>query len=442
MTDRDFSPTGLRRIVLPRPILERGIRDLLRRPERVLWTEAGVNQTADFSELICREFRPGWPPHTSTSPMAFLTFQETRWSHEITDRTLLQWRTRGGRWDAAILLSIYREGGAIGLTASSLLSSGKIEPVQSVLFPGQGMHRIMIAEGKTVLSEPEPSAEERERWSRMIGALGESEWRRLRDVRYCVVGVGRTGSLIAASLARSGARYVTLIDPDRLERHNLDSMEGVAEEDVGKPKVAAMKERLASLGHASCQVTTLPFSITSLGALIAVKESDLLICCADHDGARLATGTLANLYYKPLLDIGTGIHRAGEQRRVGADVRLILPGDRCLLCLGGVANAEQAREIFTSGPHPVRTWHAQRAGSLRSLNQVAAHLGLRLIEDLVGVRVRRSTWVHLEFDTQGTPTLADRRGANDPGCLLCRHGGEGDAGIGTVRRILSQWTTG
>lgn len=435
MTDRDSSP-GLRRIVLPRPILERGIRDLLRRPERVLWTEAGVNQTADFSELICREFRPGWPPHSSNTPVAFLTFQETRWSQEIADRVLLQWRERGGRWDTAILLSIHREGGAISLTASSVSSSGKIEPVQSVLFPGQGMHRILIAEGKRALSESEPSAEERERWSRMIGALGEPAWRRMRGLRYCVVGVGRTGSLMAASLVRSGARFVTLIDPDRLERHNLDAMEGVTEEDVGRPKVAAMKERLAALVQGASQVTALPYSITSLGALIAAKESDLLICCADHDGARLATGALANLYYKPLLDIGTGIHGAGEQRRVGADIRLILPGDRCLLCLGGVANAEQAREVFAPGPHPVRPWNTQRAGSLRSLNQVAAHLGLRLIEDLAGDRVRRSTWIHLEFDPQGVPMLNERGGTNEPGCSLCRHGGEGDPGIGTVREIL------
>ena len=52
----------------------------------------------------------------------------------------------------------------------------------------------------------------------------------------------------------------------------------------------------------------------------------MLISCVDHDEARLATGIIAALYAKPLLDIGTGVFGSGEGRQMGADIRLILPG--------------------------------------------------------------------------------------------------------------------
>ena len=74
-----------------------------------------------------------------------------------------------------------------------------------------------------------------------------------------------------------------------------------------------------------------------------VKLSDLIICCADNDSARLAAGLLASLYLRPLLDIGSGIVREGGGLRMGGDIRLVLPGEgRCLWCFGGVAAPHEA----------------------------------------------------------------------------------------------------
>jgi hypothetical protein len=244
--------------------------------------------------------------------------------------------------------------------------------------------------------------------------------------------------MVATSLARMGIRRLTLIDPDRLELHNLDAMEGATEKDLGRFKVLSVQEAMTALNNGARLVTALSDSIMTLRAFVSAKEADVLICCADHDGARLAAGVIAALYAKPLLDIGAGVFGAGDARRMGGDVRLILPADRCLLCLGGIGDVEQARQVFTAQSLPQRrSWNEERAGSLRSLNQIAAHLGLRLLEDLVSERVQESRWLRLEFDQQGFPTVQGITPQPNSTCFLCRHIGQGDVGLASVREILS-----
>ena len=169
---------------------------------------------------------------------------------------------------------------------------------------------------------------------------------------------------------------------------------------------------------------------------MALKPADVFICCVDDDAARLATGLLASLYLRPLLDVGTGVLATSEPR-VGADVRLVLPG-RCLLCLGGVADLDAARRDLLHGAAsaaPVE-WRRQRRGSLRSLNGLAVHLGLRLLEGLVSGRRRDSAWLRLETDASALPALEHRTLPAVPLCRACAWTGTGDAGVGALRRLL------
>jgi hypothetical protein len=258
-------------------------------------------------------------------------------------------------------------------------------------------------------------------------------------------------------LAKLGVEAVTLVDPDVVEPGNLGEMDGVTEADVAHPKVAVLAEALRALtpGAAGVSIDPVGASVTSLRALLALKPCDVLINCTDHDGARLAAGILAALYHKVFLDIGTGIfledsrqppafrirHSEFRIRRMGADVRLILPGSGCLLCVGGLANEAQAQELLSSADaertfHAQRDWRQERAGSLRSLNQLAAALGLRLLEDLVGERVRGSAWLRVEFGEDGLPQLRALHSLQTGHCLLCALAGSGDAGIARVATEL------
>ena len=92
---------------------------------------------------------------------------------------------------------------------------------------------------------------------------------------------------------------------------------------------------------------------------------------------------LANRWGKIHLDVGSGVLIAGDDRQMGADVRLLLPGEACVSCLGGLRDAIRAREEADAPPGTLRRgrrqpWHEHRAGSLLTVNHIAVHLGLQM----------------------------------------------------------------
>jgi len=132
--------------------------------------------------------------------------------------------------------------------------------------------------------------------------------------------------------------------------------------------------------------------------------------------------------------ISTVLSRA--PRQMGGDVRCLLPAEACLLCAGGVAHEAEARQMLATWSPQRATgtgahWHTQRAGSPRTVNHLAAHLGVQMWLDLVAGRLRTSHWAQLEWDQAGSmqvhyPTLV----AGAAACHLCARAGLGDAGLG------------
>ncbi len=333
-------------------------------------------------------------------------------------------------------------GTEVGLFTGLCTVGDQIAPVHNLRVVGAGMHRLAAVDFRAAsCGTPWPSATER--WSRVIGALGgQGVWQRLVSLHVCIVGLGRIGSLVATTLVQQGVRTLTVIDPDTLEEWNLDAMDAVTTRDLGRLKVETVAEHLQQR-FPYTRITAIPRSIVSAEARLAAKCTDILICCVDDDAARLYTGALACCYAKPLLDIGTGIfydqvsphpvhptrsapvQGSSPQRALGADVRLIVPGDGCLLCWGGVAQPREAIQRWRTS-QPRRPWHVERAGSLRSLNAMAAHLGIRLLEDLVAGRLTRSVWLRFETDAHGVPTLRHLLARRRPTCTLCARQGLGD----------------
>jgi hypothetical protein len=329
---------------------------------------------------------------------------------------------------------------------------GSSRSLHSVRLVGPGMFHIPLSadaraeEQRRVLPFSTPA---QQYWSRTIGALGgAAAWRRLVRLRTTVVGCGRTGSIAASMLRRIGVSDITLIDPDRIEAHNCGEMDLVDGTDVSEPKVAALARRLTRLdvpvpGH----VTAVPHAIDHADAVAAVKQAEIVVTAVDSDAARLSAALLSTLYHKVLLDVGAGVLLGQGTRRaratpagagaevawparrvMGADIRLVVPGDGCLLCRGGLTNYTQALRDLWRGrtANDVRRIGSERrVGSLRSLNQLAVATGMRLLEDLVTGYVTSTTWVRIEFDERGWPSV-DVPEAADRACDVCRQRGLGD----------------
>jgi hypothetical protein len=430
------------------------IRWLGARPSSVLVCPAGTSQLPHVREVLVRTV----PVHSSNLQPGQARVIIGGTEDAISVRSALAALTERDI-DAARAALVIGVGRAAGRVAGAFVHAGTLTPegLDSLKIPGficVSLASSPLCNETGIVSAP-PLAEDGAGliWSRTIGALGPEGWAQLTSWRIAVIGCGRTGSLAALSLARLGAARVTLIDPDILELHNVGEMDGVRRADVGDSKAVAIGRLVRShlkdtLGVAAGgMVAIVPDSILSLSGLGAAKDADILVCCVDNPAARLATAFLAAIYLKPLLDIGTGILRATEAvprgpfaRRMGADIRLVLPG-RCLLCLGGIAGIERARtslvhatSAYTEEDSP--PWHRQRAGSLRSLNLAAVGVALRLLEDLAGGRIRRSLWLHLEFFEEGIPVVEERPPQGTYSCGLCGLAAGGDAALGSLRGLL------
>ena len=316
-----------------------------------------------------------------------------------------------------------------GRVAGMVKTPEGIAPLHSLSLPGSGMHRLFLTDDVA-----RPSLPDLARHSRTVGALGgEDIWTRLAGLNVNVIGCGRTGSLVAGNLARLGTLRITLTDPDPLDEHSLGEMDLVTAELMGLPKSVAVARALIGITRRGAQTYALPVPVSNPAAIDACRTSDVLFCCVDNDAARLTAGILAALHHKVLLDIGTGIRFSEIRNRVmGADLRLILPGDGCLLCQGNLANYARAVEEMVNGRVPLTTsdaWRQERAGSLRSLNQVAAGLATRLFEDVVAGRIRTSLWARVECDDSGRFDISYPQLPGRQGCPLCARAGEGDAAL-------------
>jgi molybdopterin/thiamine biosynthesis adenylyltransferase len=91
--------------------------------------------------------------------------------------------------------------------------------------------------------------EEVERYARhlVLREVGGPGQQRLKNASVLIVGAGGLGSPAALYLAAAGVGTVMLVDPDVVDRSNLQRQVIYTEADIGEPKAEAACDRLAAL---------------------------------------------------------------------------------------------------------------------------------------------------------------------------------------------------
>jgi NAD(P)-dependent dehydrogenase (short-subunit alcohol dehydrogenase family) len=304
--------------------------------------------------------------------------------------------------------------------SAALLFGGEVWPLAEVRVAGARMERWIpgVPEGVPEAREPAEDPLE-QRFSRYRGALGSSgALDRLQRLTAAVVGLGRLGSGLATDLARAGVSVV-LIDGDRFESHGLEAMEADPEW-LGRPKVEAVAAHLRRVAPGA-SVTPIAAPIEDPRAFAACAAADLVVSAPDDNRARLCAALAAAGYLRPHLDLGSGVFEQPMSGwTAGADVRLMLPGEGCLVCAGGL-DLERPREP---------DWRRERAGSLRSLNHLAIGQGMALLERMVVGDLRRSTWMRLVLERDGSLGSEVMPWTAREGCRVCGVTGWGDGVLG------------
>lgn len=177
-------------------------------------------------------------------------------------------------------------------------------------------------------------------FSRQTAAFGGPFVNALRSLRVTIVGAGGTGSPTATLLARSGIGEIIVIDPDTLEKSNLNRVRGARLDDVEKQKANILCDYIASLGLET-KLHALPSFVDSAEGLDALATSDVIFGCTDDQIGREILNTTTYAYVQPYIDVGLGGQIAQNSlghpylRYHHGRVSTILPeAGECLFCQG------------------------------------------------------------------------------------------------------------
>jgi hypothetical protein len=408
---------------MPADVFAQSVKRLRAQPALVLESVPGVHHGPGRDEYFVN--RVGEETPLFRGAEGPLTARISLCAAEQRDLPLRDWLASAARptEHPALELGVFAEGGFKG----ARLTGEAVEPVDRLVLPGPGMLSwpadppadgvdalITSLETDTFLASEE--------YSRFVGTFLEPKaaWR-VHDSRFFLAGVGRTGARLAASLSDEAGAALTLADPDVIEQHNWRAM-GLRPSSVGKSKAVEVRDRLAAAlpPSSAARIRALATSAEAEESRFAMAECDVVITAPDHNLARLTVALAAALYLRPHLDIGTGVFQDAGGWRSGADVRLMLPGQGCLVCVGGLRDLGRPRD---------GDWRGERAGSLRSLNEAAANLGLLRLLRLYDHAVGQSVWDHLRVDGDGSVWIWPMDARPAARCPVCALAGRGDEGL-------------
>jgi molybdopterin/thiamine biosynthesis adenylyltransferase/rhodanese-related sulfurtransferase len=171
------------------------------------------------------------------------------------------------------------------------------------------------------------SPDELQRYHRhlVLPDVGEEGQRRLKTARVLLVGAGGLGSPAALYLAAAGVGHLGIIDADSVEVSNLQRQVLHGTRDVGRPKVASARERLADL-NPYVDIATYHTRLSSANALELLREYDVIVDGSDNFPTRYLVNDACVLLGKP--DVYASVLRFDGQAAV-----LAMPDGPCYRCL-------------------------------------------------------------------------------------------------------------
>lgn len=198
-----------------------------------------------------------------------------------------------------------------------------------------------------------------ERFKRQLMFLSElanseeqvySMQRKLKDAVVTVFGVGGIGTWIVNGLAQIGIGEIRIVDPDIVQRSNLNRQLFFTSKDIGKYKVDIVKSRIPDTKiKVYKQMVAKDSKLTKI-----IKGSDFVVNCADNPSVQETTRILA--WYCNRLKIPYSI-AGGYNMHLGMLGPIIIPGETaCFDCFmqhqkesDSLSNFEKIKDIEQTG---------------------------------------------------------------------------------------------
>lgn len=248
---------------------------------------------------------------------------------------------------------------------------------------------------------PTLSTDELRRYARHLSVpgVGEEGQRRLKAASVLMIGTGGLGSPAALYLAAAGVGRIGLIDPDTVDRSNLQRQILHGESWVGKPKPESAAARLREVNpHVELELHSIRF--TPENAMDLVSRYDVVLDGCDNFPTRFLSNDACFFLKKPCV--------YGSIFRFDGQVTVFAPhlGGPCYRCM------------LPSLPAPGSAPSCEEAGVLGVLPGVIGSLqAMETIKLLLGIG-EPPLGKLLCYDALST-SFRSLRLRRDPACRLC-----------------------
>ena len=220
----------------------------------------------------------------------------------------------------------------------------------------------------------------------------------LARLRVGVIGVGSVGAMVAESLARMGIQDILLVDPDRVELHNLDRLLHARRSDVGKykaPLTAKWLRDCATAEKFNVDVCTSP--VEHEETFRKVLDCDLLFSAVDRPLPKDLLNRIAYTHCIPVISGGVFVDNKpdGSLGQASWSVTSVGPECRCLRCDGQYTSSDVVMDRDGSLDDPAyiqRLWRNGQAIANQNVFPFSANLASLMVIEMVRLVIAADWW--------------------------------------------------
>lgn len=248
--------------------------------------------------------------------------------------------------------------------ARILRGNGRFAQVRRVVIVGDNVIDYEATEEATTM----PTTDEA--FLRNQQAFGAKTVSMLSRLRVGVVGCSGTGSWVVEMLARLGVGELVLVDPDVIERKNLNRIVNSTAADAAarRAKVKVFARAIRRLGVGT-KVIPCHSDILQHKVVQALAGCDFLFGCVDSADGRDALNRIAAFYTIPYIDVGVHLQADGHGgvQQVCAAVHYLIPDGSSLLSRR-VITVEQVRAESLHRRSPEQYAALRKEGYIQGVN--------------------------------------------------------------------------
>jgi hypothetical protein len=206
---------------------------------------------------------------------------------------------------------------------------------------------------------------------RTIQAFGNGTYEKLKQLKVGVIGCSGTGSPTIEQLVRLGVGTLVIIDPDKVEKKNLNRILNTTMDDANnkRSKVEILSKAIEKIELGTKVISYNQNLYDSKSILYELITCDIIFGCVDSVDGRHLLSQLTNFYHVPYFDIGVRLDADGSGgiKNILASIHYVQPGCSTLLSRG----LYTAKRLFDDGllrQDPIEFAKREKQGYVHNAN--------------------------------------------------------------------------